>query len=590
MDRSEVGCQTTLPNGCTMAEAADERTPLLSSTSVSHTTVSHSGASPDGPGIPRDHQGEDDDDVIQPKKDRRRLKKIWTSLKPSTESQILLAGFLITLSFSFTQVPILYAFHLMQCDHYYSTHPPYTGPGDRCNIDEIAAGMATQFSILGMSTTFCGTINLFVAGWTAKKIGPKYALMIQTLVPGIRVSTQILGLMAGGAKGMLMIQCTQIITVIGGPAGYLLIVNIIAGEVVPPLRRTAVFGMLQGCIMLGQGLAGGMMGDIWGISRPFEVAFCAFLLSTLYVAMVVPYIDASTISSAKKARGQGISQLFTPLRVLLPQRILSRNGTVTKHYGLMVLCAGIFLGVLATGYAPLLMQLYATAKFDFKQTENGWLTSGFAFMRGMFLIFAFPRIINRGRCWYMTRHPEAQQHHDHGNGHEETAHLATNPEEFEAPIGSFAEQEPVDAEPVKEDEGTEFDLYFLRISLVVDGVLTMCTAFATERWHIFLAAFLLPLASGSAPAAKGVMTEMCSPSQRADALNALGLVENIARLSTQGLFGFVFAALAEVGKPHLTFFVNAAIAILAYGMLLFSRFPPEGSKIVEDDADEDESS
>lgn len=94
------------------------------------------------------------------------------------------------------------------------------------------------------------------------------------------------------------------------------------------------------------------MGDIWGISRPFEVAFCAFLLSALYVAMVVPYIDASTISSAKKARGQGISQLFTPLRVLLPQRILSRNGTVTKHYGLMVLCAGIFLGVVCLLPSP----------------------------------------------------------------------------------------------------------------------------------------------------------------------------------------------------------------------------------------------
>lgn len=53
------------------------------------------------------------------------------------------------------------------------------------------------------------------------------------------------------------------------------------------------------------------------------------------------------------------------------------------------------------------------------------------------------------------------------------------------------------------------------------------------------------------------MTEMCSPSNRADALNALTLVENIARLATQGLFGFVFAGLAEVGEPHLTFFVNA---------------------------------
>lgn len=50
---------------------------------------------------------------------------------------------------------------------------------------------------------------------------------------------------------------------------------------------------------------------------------------------------------------------------------------------------------------------------------------------------------------------------------------------------------------------------------------------------------------------------MCPASRRADALNALTLVENIARLSTQGLFGFVFAALAELGKPHLTFFVNA---------------------------------
>jgi len=33
-----------------------------------------------------------------------------------------------------------------------------------------------------------------------------------------------------------------------------LVVNIIAGELVTPARRTAVFGMLQGCIMLGQGI------------------------------------------------------------------------------------------------------------------------------------------------------------------------------------------------------------------------------------------------------------------------------------------------------------------------------------------------
>ncbi len=50
---------------------------------------------------------------------------------------------------------------------------------------------------------------------------------------------------------------------------------------------------------------------------------------------------------------------------------------------------------------------------------------------------------------------------------------------------------------------------------------------------------------------------MCSPSQRADALNAVTLIENVARLATQGLFGFVFASLAEIGKAYATFFVNA---------------------------------
>jgi hypothetical protein len=71
------------------------------------------------------------------------------------------------------------------------------------------------------------------------------------------------------------------------------------------------------------------------------------------------------------------------------------------------------------------------------------------------------------------------------------------------------------------------------------------------------AAFLLPLASGSAPAAKGVMTEMSPPHQRQDAISAITLVESAAMLITQGLFGLIFAAFSELDKPNLTFFCNA---------------------------------
>lgn len=74
------------------------------------------------------------------------------------------------------------------------------------------------------------------------------------------------------------------------------------------------------------------------------------------------------------------------------------------------------------------------------------------------------------------------------------------------------------------------------------------------------AAFFLPFGSGSAPAAKGVISEMCPSSQRADALNAVTLIENIARLATQGLFGFIFSALARTGNAYLTFFCNAVSA------------------------------
>lgn len=236
--------------------------------------------------------------------------------------------------------------------------------------------------------------------------------------------------------------------------------------------------------------------------------------------------------------------------------------------------------------------MYATAAFDFDQFDNGWLMAEFAFMRSFFLIFLFPPIINMGRRWTTTPKPAATVENDAPVENGEVrliqalpsddevlncdGQLPTSPGEFD--VGQQLNEEPVEAVQLEnKDDSRVFDLIFLRWSLVVDGALTMVAAFATTRWHIYLgkltdkaciailihikliltAAFLLPFGSGSAPAAKGVITEMCTDSQRSDALNAVTLVENIARLSTQGLFGFVFAALAGVGKAYLTFFCNA---------------------------------
>ena len=75
---------------------------------------------------------------------------------------------------------------------------------------------------------------------------------------------------------------------------------------------------------------------------------------------------------------------------------------------------------------------------------------------------------------------------------------------------------------------------------------------------------------------------MCPPSQRTDALSLLSLSENIAQVTTLGFFGLIFSSLAAVGKSYLTFFVNAAVAVVGVGILLFANFIPPGSHLVED--------
>ncbi|KAL8294812.1 hypothetical protein RB597_008267 [Gaeumannomyces tritici] len=521
--------------------------------------------------------------IAQPSKESRlRWSKSW-----SPANRVLLAGFLITLSFSFTQVPIIYIVRQMMCDDYYTSHAPYEGDGDRCNRNAISAGTATQLSYLAMSTTICGTINLFVSAWQSKRLGPRAALICQVFVPAIRVAAQIIGIILGGKRGLITIQATQLITVLGGPAGYLVLVNTIASEVVEPMQRTAVFGRLQGCAMLGQAigfLTGGIIGDTFGIRKPFETAFFSFLIATVYVQLCLPYIPPGQLSQSKNTE-KGIKGFFAPLRVLAPQTIRLQNGQVKKHYGVLFLCCGVFTGVLATGYVPTLVQLYATSQFGFRQVENGFLTSGNALMRAVFLTFMFPNIIDRGRKWFVAPEQASPAPIEPA----EPGEIPTEPALFDAPSGVQGEDQP--NEPMVTSQPNErascgFDLYFLRSSLLVDGAVTTVSAYASEGWHMYLAALLLPFGSGTAPAAKGVITEMCPPSQRADALSAITLVENIARLSTLGLFGFVFASLSEIGQEYLTFFINAAVAVVAMAVLLLSHFPPENSSLVEDEDEE----
>lgn len=539
--------------------------------------------------------------------------KLWPS---RTRYFIFFAGFLISCTFGVTQVPILYVFRLMSCDAYYDSHPadsdhpkrfleicsafvpPVTdwfrrltaSSRDRCSHPQIEANTALQVSILGGSTTAFGLLNLFITTSLIKKIGIKPAIVLNVFFPAVRLLIQNFGVATGGALGIVIFQSSQVASIIGGPSGYVLSLNTYISEVVEYDGRTAALGRVQGCMMFGSALgflAGGLIGDAFGIIVPFRVTFAMFLLSTIYVTTSLPHIPPADPSGAdvdvdisKPSSRKGLAKFVGPMTVFLPQTFVSPSGQTSTEYGTFLLGWGVFLGILATGYIPTFLQMYSTDRFDFKTRENGWLIFMYSSLRGCFLTLAFPKIIQLGRQ-YMTRREKRKQ----------------ELQEAETARGMEAEQAPLlpatsgHGKDGKTDETFAFDLIYTKFSLIVDGSLTLLCTFVRQGWQMFLVAAILPFGAGTGSAAKGTILQMlgsrASRADRTDALAGVSLLENISRLSTTAVFGAIFAAFARIGRTELVFICNAGVALVGFLVVVSARFPPDGWKKLKPGDDEE---
>jgi hypothetical protein len=224
--------------------------------------------------------------------------------------------------------------------------------------------------------------------------------------------------------------------------------------------------------------------------------------------------------------------------------------------------------------------MYATDEFAFGTRANGWLIFMYSSLRGFFLSFIFPRIISTGRKWMEPRdvQPLKSREDEALLG---DSHIPASPNEI-GPIDTMDNDVEPNGPPQPEETQTfAFDLMYARFSLLLDGAMTGLAVFVSQGYQLYIVAALLPVAAGTAAASKGTILQMLPNSQRVDALSGITLVENIARLSTTAVFGLVFAALAEAGKIPLVFVCNAAVALLGFTVLLFSRFPPSGSRRVD---------
>ncbi len=241
-------------------------------------------------------------------------------------------------------------------------------------------------------TTISGVLNLLTTGYVMKRWGIRCALITQTAWPMLRNVCQITATIIGGNVGIFIFQVTQLITILGGGAGYILCANSFVSAVVSAEERTGAFGQLQGVCMAGTAVAftlGGLAGQYISPAAPFIITLCLLGVSTLLSYVILPYIPPVEDKDDGKpgAKKKGVMSFFEPLKVFSP-RILW-NGS--KYWGVTFLGIGAFCAVLASAYVvggvhrngnkishmlihsletqPFMLQLYATNTYGFATAQ-----------------------------------------------------------------------------------------------------------------------------------------------------------------------------------------------------------------------------
>nr|GAT60550.1 predicted protein [Mycena chlorophos] len=522
------------------------------------------------------------------------------------------------------------------CDEYYSTpgQPPYEGEGDACAIPAIEATTASDIGYMSILTTFSGMLNLMLTAWEIRHWGLRAALVQQTFWPALRNLCQTYATCVGGRTTITIIQVTQLITILGGGLGYNLAANSYITELVKAEERTASFGVLAGMNMLGTAIGyvgGGLVGSLVSLHAPFQVTFTLLVGSTIFTGTSLPYVAPTASTSGEDKEKEKKRSSIASILVFRPVKFTLASGKTIWWYGLTLLAVGTFAGALATSYVPLMLQLTATNRYEYGTAENGYLMASLSLSRALFLTFAFPKIISLGRRWYSSASSssstsssppaadnapptavdaEAETLLSPTTTELRTGALIPNSVEGGDAAAPLADEAAAHIAPKETDEkhGSHFDLVFLQWSILVDAVLTSLVAFASKSWHINLAAVILPLASGTAPACKGVLMDMIpnaesqakadaaivngmevngaeeeerkkaaearAAARRADALAGITIIETLAWIATVAIFGQLFAVLSGLGKPNLVFFCNAGVALGAAVVLAGVRFPP----------------
>ncbi|CAG8585224.1 12113_t:CDS:2 [Acaulospora morrowiae] len=472
---------------------------------------------------------------------------------------LLPAFFVVAVTYGIGIAPKVKFYVDVVCRDYYSSKQENTTqklfvlnndelPDDMCNIPEVQAEVSQLILVLNLCTAIPGVFVLGTLGSLSDRWGRRMILFLASV--GMAMLNLCI-LLAGNFWSYFGIKFLIIGYLMEGLSGGVLLFITVSyayiADCTTSTQRNAVFGLLQGVIIMGFSL--GPMISGWLVDAMDNIMSSIPLEKQLENQR--RYQDELRNHSLFW-KWFGVLNLFKTLSILMPrnQKGASRNAeeledeipTNAGKYSLLKL-AGInilIFGVI-TGTQQIFL-LYTSYVFDWSIMDQGYVLFLGGFSRAVVLLVVYPMFLRLFKKWSIKDDRKVIE--NNVNDRDATRKSRTS--------------SPTVLDEVDKKKELLTEVWIIRVGLAVDAISYLFFGLATNSTTFFAAAI-------SNPTIKSLETKLIPKSQVGQLLGAISVLDSIIRIISPTLFYSMYSLLVKT-SPHLIWY--GVTGMMATALLL----------------------
>ncbi|ORX40178.1 major facilitator superfamily domain-containing protein [Kockovaella imperatae] len=490
-------------------------------------------------------------------------------------NRILPFTFAITLGPSVTASTALFIVRALMCRHVaYQQHDvPLPSPdAELCGNPVVGAWTASVMTGLAVLDGIVSFLSTSYVRNLADKYGRRPLLYTLPILAMIATSSLIVAyLVPNPILPWILLALNGIF--ITASTKSLFVPTLLVSDVADDEQRTRYFSRLEAVSLLGPGtgfILSALTSRYSSITLlPYYLALGFQFSASVYAFFCIPETkdmgdDADSDSGDQsqdhhhRHRDSGLPEAveevveavvdpIKPLGLLLPHR---DRETGKFEWRLTLLTVALLCNTIGIVFIPTASLLYLSDKFGFQPEQNGWILAYLALSKFVFVLLLFPLIQKGGRKLY------------HAFLERRTRNVSTSTERSRLiQRQSYKKREA-------SSEANHFDIILLFFSVGLDALALIMVSLANTPKQAIISYAFLALGSGDQPTFKSVFVSLVPEDMGGEALAALDMVWNAARLLSPLILGTIYAVVLEKGMPQVLFLVAGAFCAAAGAFII----------------------